>query len=107
MRRLLILASAIIFLDVTFYAAITPLLPTYVDDLDLGKAEAGILTASYRGRNADRLDSGRFRRRPGRAAPDRDQRPAAARRLQRSSSASPSRSSSSMAPVSRRGSRAR
>ena len=47
MRRLLILASAIIFFDVAFYAAIAPLLPGYVDDLGLSKAQAGILTASY------------------------------------------------------------
>lgn len=47
MRRLLILASAMIFFDVAFFAAIAPLLPDYVDDLGLSKAEAGILTASY------------------------------------------------------------
>src|SRR3954454_4515372 len=47
MRRLLVLASAMIFLDVAFFAAIAPLLPDYVDDLGLTKAEAGILSASY------------------------------------------------------------
>jgi MFS family permease len=47
MRRLLLLASTIVFVDVAFYSAITPLLPTYVDDLGLSKAEAGVLTASY------------------------------------------------------------
>ena len=47
MRRLLVLTSAIIFLDVAFYAAISPLLPQYADDLDLNKAQAGILSASY------------------------------------------------------------
>jgi MFS family permease len=47
MRRLLLLTSAIIFLDVAFYAAISPLLPQYADDLDLSKAQAGILAASY------------------------------------------------------------
>lgn len=47
MRRLLFLASAIVFFDVAFYAAITPLLPGYVDDLGLSKAQAGVLTASY------------------------------------------------------------
>jgi MFS family permease len=46
-RRLLILASAMIFIDVAFFAAIAPLLPEYVDDLGLTKAEAGILSASY------------------------------------------------------------
>ncbi len=47
MRRLLILASAIIFFDVAFYAAISPLLPKYVEDLSLSEAQAGLLTASY------------------------------------------------------------
>lgn len=47
MRRLLILAAAMVFFDVAFFAAIAPLLPDYVDDLDLTKAEAGILSASY------------------------------------------------------------
>jgi MFS family permease len=47
MRRLLILVSAMIFFDVAFFAAIAPLLPDYVDDLDLTKAEAGVLSASY------------------------------------------------------------
>jgi MFS family permease len=47
MRRLLILASAMVFLDVAFYAAIAPLLPHYVDELDLSEAAAGILSASY------------------------------------------------------------
>jgi MFS family permease len=47
MRRLLFLASAMIFFDVAFFAAIAPLLPSYVDDLGLSKAQAGILSASY------------------------------------------------------------
>jgi MFS family permease len=47
MRRLLLVASVIVFVDVAFYSAITPLLPTYADDLDLSKAQAGILSASY------------------------------------------------------------
>jgi MFS family permease len=46
-RRLLLLASAMIFLDVAFFAAIAPLLPEYVDELGLTKAEAGILSAAY------------------------------------------------------------
>jgi MFS family permease len=49
MRRLLILASTMVFFDVTFYAAIAPLLPDYVADFGLSKAEAGILAASYAG----------------------------------------------------------
>jgi MFS family permease len=47
MRRLLILASAMVFFDVAFFAAIAPLLPGYVDDLGLSKSQAGILSASY------------------------------------------------------------
>lgn len=47
MRRLLILASAMVFLDIAFMSAIAPLLPSYVDDLGLSKAQAGILSASY------------------------------------------------------------
>ncbi len=47
MRRLLVVASVIVFVDVAFYSAITPLLPGYVSDFDLSKAQAGILSASY------------------------------------------------------------
>ncbi len=47
MRKLLVLASAMVFLDVAFFSAIAPLLPDYVDDLGLSKSEAGILSAAY------------------------------------------------------------
>ncbi len=47
MRRLLFLASAIVFFDVAFYAAIAPLLPDYVDELGLSHAQAGVLVAAY------------------------------------------------------------
>jgi MFS family permease len=47
MRRLIVLASTMIFFDVAFYAAIAPLLPDYVAQFDLSKAEAGVLAASY------------------------------------------------------------
>lgn len=47
MRRLLILASAMVFFDVVFFSAIAPLLPDYVSELGLSKAQAGILSASY------------------------------------------------------------
>ncbi|HXV04855.1 MAG TPA: MFS transporter [Solirubrobacterales bacterium] len=47
MRRLLILASTMVFFDVAFYAAIAPLLPDYVARFDLSKAQAGVLAASY------------------------------------------------------------
>jgi MFS family permease len=47
MRRLVLLASAMVFIDVAFFSAIAPLLPDYVDDLGLSEAEAGVLSASY------------------------------------------------------------
>jgi MFS family permease len=47
MRRLLILASTMVFFDVAFYAAIAPLLPHYVSEFGLSEAQAGILQASY------------------------------------------------------------
>ncbi|MFL5869660.1 MAG: MFS transporter [Solirubrobacterales bacterium] len=46
-RRLFVLVAAVILLDTMFYAAITPLLPGYADDLHLSKASAGVLSASY------------------------------------------------------------
>jgi MFS family permease len=47
MRWLLLLVSAIVFTDTVFYAAITPLLPSYADDFDLSKSAAGLLAAAY------------------------------------------------------------
>jgi MFS family permease len=47
MRRLLLLASAMVFFDVVFFSAIAPLLPDYVSELGLSKAQAGVLSASY------------------------------------------------------------
>jgi len=47
MRRLLILASTMVFFDVVFFSAIAPLLPDYVAELGLSKAQAGVLSASY------------------------------------------------------------
>jgi MFS family permease len=47
MRRLLVLASAMVFFDVVFFSAIAPLLPDYVSDLGLSKAQAGVLSAAY------------------------------------------------------------
>lgn len=46
-RRLLVLACAIVFVDTVFYAAITPLLPHFEDEFGLSKSAAGILTAAY------------------------------------------------------------
>jgi len=47
MRRLLVLVGAIVLVDTMFFAALTPLLPHYVHELDLGKAGAGLLQAMY------------------------------------------------------------
>jgi len=47
MRRLLLLASAIVFVDTVFYAALTPLLPRYSEQFDLTKTGAGVLGAAY------------------------------------------------------------
>ena len=47
MRRLLLLASAIVFVDTLFYAAITPLLPDLAREFGLDKASAGLLAAAY------------------------------------------------------------
>jgi MFS family permease len=46
-RRLLLLVGAVIFVDTIFFAALTPLLPEYADDLDLSKAGVGVLAAAY------------------------------------------------------------
>jgi MFS family permease len=47
MRRLLLLVGAIVFVDTMFFAALTPLLPHYADDLGLSKAQAGLLAGAY------------------------------------------------------------
>jgi MFS family permease len=47
MRRLLLLACAIVFVDTAFYAAITPLLPHFEDEFGLSKSAAGVLVAAY------------------------------------------------------------
>lgn len=46
-RRLLLLVSAVVFVDTIFFTAITPLLPHYAHTLNLSKAGAGILVAAY------------------------------------------------------------
>ena len=46
-RRLLLLVGAIVFVDVMFFSALTPLLPHYAHKLDLSKGEAGLLAAMY------------------------------------------------------------
>src|SRR3954447_5518206 len=47
MRKLLLLASAVVFVDTSFYAAITPLLPDLTEQFGLTKTGAGILAAAY------------------------------------------------------------
>jgi MFS family permease len=47
MRKLVFIASAMVFLEVAFFSAIAPLLPDYVDKLGLGKTAAGILSSAY------------------------------------------------------------
>jgi predicted MFS family arabinose efflux permease len=46
-RRLLALVGAIVFVDTVFYAALTPLLPRLVEELDLSKTGAGLLAGAY------------------------------------------------------------
>src|SRR3954454_17083492 len=47
MRKLLVLASIIVLIDTSFYAAITPLLPDLSEEFGLSKAGAGILAAAF------------------------------------------------------------
>jgi MFS family permease len=46
-RNLLLLTSAVVFVDTLFFAALTPLLPHYASALGLGRTGAGILAAAY------------------------------------------------------------
>jgi MFS family permease len=47
MRRLLFLCCAIVFLDSTFFAALTPILPDFQHDLGISEASAGVLSGAY------------------------------------------------------------
>ena len=47
MRRLLLLVSALVFVDTMLYAALTPLLPHFAQTLHLSKTGAGALVGSY------------------------------------------------------------
>lgn len=47
MRRLIFLACAVVFLDVTFFAVLTPILPDYRDDHSLSEAGVGLLSGSF------------------------------------------------------------
>jgi predicted MFS family arabinose efflux permease len=46
-KRLLLFANAVVFVDTVFFTALTPLLPHFAHHLGLGKAGAGVLAASY------------------------------------------------------------
>ena len=46
-RRLMLLCCAIVFVDTSFYAAMTPLLPGFEDEYGLSKTAAGVLAAAY------------------------------------------------------------
>ncbi|HYJ75364.1 MAG TPA: MFS transporter, partial [Kineosporiaceae bacterium] len=46
-RRVVGLVSAVVLVDVLFYSAITPLLPSYVAELGLSKSQAGQLAGAY------------------------------------------------------------
>ena len=46
-NRLLLVACIVVFFDVAFFSAITPLLPSYVHDLGISKAGAGVLSGAY------------------------------------------------------------
>jgi MFS family permease len=47
MRRLLILVAVLVAVDTMLYAALTPLLPHFADELGLTKTRAGALVAAY------------------------------------------------------------
>jgi MFS family permease len=46
-RRLLLLVAVLVFVDTMLYAALTPLLPHFTDELGLSKTGAGALVAAY------------------------------------------------------------
>jgi len=47
LRRVVALVSAVVLVDVCFYSAITPLLPSYVRELGLSTTQAGVLAGAY------------------------------------------------------------
>ena len=47
MRRLLVLVSAIVFLDAMLYGALGPLVPGYAAEFGLSKGDAGLLVGSF------------------------------------------------------------
>src|SRR5207248_5195600 len=49
MRRLLVIAAALVLVDTMLYAALTPLLQHFLHEFGLSKSRAGILVAAYAG----------------------------------------------------------
>jgi MFS family permease len=49
MRRLLVLVSALVWVDTMLFAALTPLLPHFAHSLHLSKTGAGVLVGAYAG----------------------------------------------------------
>lgn len=47
MRRLLFLSCAVVFLDVTFFSVLTPLLPSYKSDHHLSEGAIGVLAGAF------------------------------------------------------------
>lgn len=47
MRRLLILACGVVFLETTFFSVLTPLLPTYESDHNLTEGAVGVLAGAF------------------------------------------------------------
>ena len=47
MRRLIAFCCSVVLVETTFFAALSPLLPRFADELDLSKAESGLLVATY------------------------------------------------------------
>jgi len=47
LKRLLLVVGAVVLVDTMFYAALTPLLPHYAQELGLSKAGAGLLAGAY------------------------------------------------------------
>jgi MFS family permease len=47
MRRLLLLVSAVIFVDAMLFTALTPLVPGYAEEFDLSKTGAGLLVGAF------------------------------------------------------------
>ncbi len=47
MRRLLVLVSAVIFVDAMLFGALIPLVPAYADEFELSKTGAGLLLGSF------------------------------------------------------------